>query len=173
MSVWERFTSRKQWETYLKDLVATNDKALKRAIVLIYNNQTEEEKSKEESFEDNLSGFSKIDAKEMGEIARKILKGRELTDGEIFKSRNKMKKYWRQLMLISKKQARDKKVREQVREQMELESKIDEERSTRLDLFREYNEALRRCVEEGISCEYGICDECPVMTGFQMRMKTE
>ena len=173
MSVWERFTSRKQWETYLKDLVATNDKALKRAIVLIYNNQTEEEKNKEESLEDNLVGFSKIDTKEMGEIARKILKGRELTDGEISKSRNKMKKYWRQLMLISKKQARDKKVREQVREQMELESKFDEERSTRLDLFREYNEALRRCVEEGISCEYGICDECPVMTGFQMRMKIE
>lgn len=167
MSVWERFTSRKQWETYLKDLVATNDKALKRAIVLIHNNQTEEEKNKEESLEDNLTGFSKIDAKEMGEIARKILAGRELTDGEISKSRNKMKKYWRQLMLISKKQARDKKAREQ----MELESKIDEERSARLDLFREYNEALRRCVEEGISCEYGICDECPVMTGFQTRMK--
>lgn len=169
MSVWERFTSRKQWETYLKDLVATNDKALKRAIVLIYNNQTEEEKNKEESLEDNLSGFSKIDAKEMGEIARKILKGRELTDGEISKSRNKMKKYWRQLMLISKKQARDKKAREQI----ELESKIDEERPVRLDLFREYNETIRKCVEEGISCEYGICDECPVMTGFQMRMKIE
>lgn len=167
MSVWEHFTSKKQWETYLKDLVATNDKALKRAIVLIYNNQTEEEKNKEESLEDNLSGFSKIDAKEMGEIARKILSGREMTDGEISKSRNKMKKYWRQLMLVSKKQAKEK----EIQEQMELESKIDEERSTRLDLFREYNEALRRCVEEGISCEYGICDECPVMTRFQMRMK--
>ena len=44
MAAWEYFTSQKQWESYLKDLVRTNDQALLRAIVLIYDNQTDEEK---------------------------------------------------------------------------------------------------------------------------------
>ena len=38
MAAWEYFTSQKQWETYLKDLLKTNNKALLRAIVLIYDN---------------------------------------------------------------------------------------------------------------------------------------
>lgn len=53
MAAWEYFTSQKQWEAYLKDLLKTNDKALLRAIVLVYDNQTPEEKDKGESIEDN------------------------------------------------------------------------------------------------------------------------
>lgn len=29
------------------------------------------------------------------------------------------------------------------------------------DWAEEQNEQIRRCVEEGIPCSYGICDECP------------
>lgn len=89
MAAWEYFTSQKQWEAYLKDLLKTNDKALLRAIVLIYDNQTPEEKDKGESIEDNCIGFSKIDAKEMGDIARKIKANKALTKGELAKSRRK------------------------------------------------------------------------------------
>ena len=35
--------------------------------------------------------------------------------------------------------------------------------------FRDSMEALRKCSEEGIACGYGICDECPVTSGLQMR----
>ena len=63
MAAWEYFTSQKQWEAYLKDLLKTNDKALLRAIVLVYDNQTPEEKDKDESIEDNCIGFSKNDTK--------------------------------------------------------------------------------------------------------------
>ena len=125
MAAWEYFTSQKQWETYLKDLLKTNDKALLKAIVLIYDNQTPEEKDKGKSIEDNCIGFSKIDAKEMGDIARKIKANKALTKGELAKSRNKMQKYWKQLMIISKKQAEAKKVQEQ----KELEAKMAEEES--------------------------------------------
>jgi len=175
MAAWKYFTSQKQWEAYLKDLLKTNDKALLRAIVLIYDNQTPEEKDKGESIENNCIGFSKIDAKEMGDIARKIKAGKALTKGELAKSRNKMQKYWKQLMIISKKQAEAKKLQKQ----RELEVKMAEEELLaqkedvdveKLERFRQDIEILRKCSEEGISCEYGICDECLITTGFQIRM---
>ena len=163
MAAWEYFTSQKQWEAYLKDLLKTNDKALLRAIVLIYDNQTPEEKDKGESIEDNCIGFSKIDAKEMGDIARKIKANKALTKGELAKSRNKMQKYWKQLMIISKKQAEAKMAEEELATQ--------KENAEKLERFRQDIETLRKCSEEGISCEYGICDECPITTGFQLRFK--
>lgn len=174
MAAWEYFTSQKQWEAYLKDLLKTNDQALLKSIVLVYNNQTDEEKNKGESIEDNCIGFSKIDAKEMSDIAKKIKAGKALTKGELAKSRNKMQKYWKQLMIISKKQAEAKKLQKQ----KELEAKMAEEElaarkeaAEKLERFRQDIETLRKCSEEGISCEYGICDECLITTGFQLRFK--
>ena len=109
----------------------------------------------------------------MGDIARKIKDNKELTKGELAKSRNKMQKYWKQLMIISKEQAEAKRMQEQ----KELENKLTEESKAmededkqRLEQFREHNEILRRCSKEGITCSYGICDECPVTTGFQLRL---
>ncbi len=166
MKIWETFTNQKQWEVYLKNLVKTNDKALYRSITLIYEMQTAEEQYIGESTEDNGIGFTKIDAKEMGIIATKINKGIELSEGEIAKSRNKMQKYWKQLMLISKRQmkeAEEAKLNEQL-------AAIKEEDDKRVEAFREHNEILRKCSEEGISCSYGICDECPLTTGFQMKL---
>lgn len=163
MAAWEYFTSQKQWEAYLKDLLKINDKALLRAIVLVYDNQTPEEKDKGESIEDNCIGFSKIDAKEMGDIARKIKANKALTKGELAKSRNKMQKYWKQLMIISKKQAEAKLAEEELA--------VQKEDAEKLERFRQDIETLRKCSEEGISCEYGICDECPIITGFQLRFK--
>jgi len=119
MSVWEHFTNQEQWRTYLRDLVKTNDKALLRAIVLIYDNQTPEEKMIGESIEPNKSGFDKIDAYELGQIARKIKNGKPLTKGELAKSRNKMRKYWRQLMIISKRNMENKK------KERELENEVN------------------------------------------------
>lgn len=167
MAAWEYFTSQKQWESYLKDLVRTNDQALLRAIVLIYDNQTDEEKLKGESIEDNCIGFSKIDAAEMGAIVRKIKAKKQLSKGELAKSRNKMQKYWKQLMIISKKQAEAKK--QQYDEQAE-EAAINEYENEKKEQFKDFCEVLRRCSEEGISCDYGICDECPVTTGIQLRL---
>lgn len=174
MEAWKYFTSQKQWEAFLKDLLKTNDKALIKAIVLIYDNQTPEEKNKGESIDDNCVGFSKIDAKEMGDIARKIKANKVLTKGELAKSRNKMQKYWKQLMIISKKQAEA----NRLQEQKELEAKLAEEElatlkevTEKLEQFKQDIETLRKCSEEGIACEYGICDECPITTGFQLRFK--
>ena len=40
---WENFKTQLEWKQYLQDLVRTNDKALLRAIWVIYQRQTDEE----------------------------------------------------------------------------------------------------------------------------------
>ena len=161
MSVWENFTNQKQWETYLKNLVKNNNKALLKSIVLIYESQTQEEKAKGESIEDNCVGFSKIDAYEMGQVAKKIKSGQPLTKGEIAKSRNKMQKYWKQLMIISKKKADAKKQARNEFEEIlqEIALVIEKEKEE----VEQQNEILRKCLEECTPCSYGICSECSIM----------
>ena len=154
MRIWENFTNQEQWKTYLRELVKTNDRALLKSILCIYNNQTSEEKEKGESIEDNYSGFSKVDAYEMGQIAKKIKSGQSLTKGELAKSRNKMQKYWKQLMIISKRKMQIKKQEEQ---EIIEELKRIEYIARNLLLS---NEELERCSNEGRACEYGICSEC-------------
>lgn len=70
-------------------------------------------------------------------------------------------------MIISKKQAGAKK--QQYDEQAE-EAAINEYENEKKEQFKNFCEVLRRCSEEGISCDYGICDECPVTTGIQLRL---
>lgn len=156
-AVWQSFTANKQWEQYLKQLVKTSDVALLKAIVLIYDNQTDEEKYKGKNVEDNNIGFTKYDAREMSEIALKIKAKIPLSEAEMAKSRNKMQKYWKQLMVISKRRMSDKKSKEDA-----------EQQATAKQRFQDSTEALIKCSEEGIACGYGICDECPVTRGLQM-----
>jgi len=157
--VWETFTNQKQWESYLKNLVKTNDRALTKAIVLIYDLQTDEEKSIGKSVEDNKIGFSKIDAYELSNVAKKIKRGQALTEAEVAKSRNKMQKYWKQLMVISKKQMQEKKDQEELKQ---VEEEIYYEQLTFEDVFP--------IQEKTCPCYYGICDECE---GVQMQPELE
>lgn len=159
-AAWKFFTTQKQWRLYLQDLVKTNDTALLRAIVLIYNNQTYEEKQSHE-------------AKEMSEIAEKIIKGEQLTAGELAKSRNKMAKYWHQLMDISLRQQKEQESaskQPEPKKAEEPEQVAPEPDRDKVEQFKSFTEAMRKCSEDGIACEYGICDECPVVTGLQMRI---
>lgn len=133
---WEYFTNQKQWESYLKDLLVRSNKALFRAIVLIYDNQTNEEKNKGQSIENNNIGFSKIDAYELGYMAKKIKAGRGLTQKELTAARYKMPKYWKQLMNISK-------------------AKLKKE-----------HDACKADTSYECPCSYGICDECPLYTSL-------
>ena len=164
MRIWENFTNQEQWKSYLRELVKTNDRALLRSILCVYNNQTNEEKSKGESIEDNFMGFSKIDAYEMGQIAKKIKSGQSLTKGELAKSRNKMQKYWKQLMVISKRKMEIEKQKEQeigrTWEEIRKELFTPEEIAAS-DLRVAQIGELERCSSEGKACNYGICSECP------------
>lgn len=102
MKPWESFTNQQQWKEYLQNLVRTNKRALYRAIVLIADLQTNEEKAYGATIEHNGVGFGSIDAELMTSLALRIKAGGELSERELAICRNKMPKYWRQLMVISK-----------------------------------------------------------------------
>lgn len=101
--VWESFTNQKQWKEYIQNLIKTNDVALYRGILILYDFQVEEERKSKKALVENGKGFSRIDATFLSEMAYKIMNKYPLTEGELAKSRNKMVKYWKQLMIVSKK----------------------------------------------------------------------
>lgn len=109
INVWETFTNQKQWEIYLKDLLQRNNKALIKALLLIYDRQTEEEKHISESIQDNSIGFNKYDTYILTYYAKSILEGGLLSPEDVYVIRAKMPKYWKQLMNISKQQQEEKK----------------------------------------------------------------
>ena len=102
MKVWETFTNQQQWKDYLHGLLKTNDRALLRAIWVIYARQTVEEQIYGVSTEENGRGFSKIDAEFFTELVVQMQHGRELSPRQMAIARNKITKYWRQLMEESK-----------------------------------------------------------------------
>ena len=169
---WKYFTKQSEWKAYLQQLVATNDVACLKAIVCIDNRQTELERYQGESVEDNGIGWTKNDANEMGRLASKIRQNVALTKAEMAKSRNKMKKYWKQLMDISKQQMEQKEQQELARAEAEAEEKLKQEFEQRKLIFEQTLDIIQKCSEEGIACEFGICDECPVTQGYQLRFPT-
>ena len=90
------------WKKYIQNLIITNDKALYRAIIAIYNNQTKTEQNIQSTTEHNGIGFSGTDAEFMSSLAVRIQSRRQLTTGQIMVARKIMPKYWKQLMVISK-----------------------------------------------------------------------
>lgn len=118
---WESFTNQRQWRDYLTNLLKTNDRALLKAITIIYDFQTDEEKLKGAAIDENDRGFGKVDARDLGRMAEKIRANIPLTEGELARARNKMPKYWQQLMMVSKAQTSRQRLSEQVGFQVQVE----------------------------------------------------
>lgn len=168
---WDDFKTQKQWKSYIQDLIARSDAALKRAIVQIYERQTYEEQMQGAAIAENDVGFSKIDAKELGDIAKKIKAGKELTEAELAKSRNKMKKYWKQLMHISIENER-KLIRElpvtafQEDEAGHVFETIDEDRVQ----FERICGIMNDCMDGKGPCVYKVCHMCPASRHVQLEL---
>jgi hypothetical protein len=81
----------------IQSLLATNDRAVERAIVRIYNNQTVSEKSAGNTIHHNGVGFSGAHARRGSYYAKWILRGRRLTRHHLDNARRIAMKYWRQL----------------------------------------------------------------------------
>lgn len=145
---WKKL-NKKQWEIELKVLLRTNNKALLKSVVCIYDSQTDEEKMLKESKEENGIGFTKEDAKCLSDIARKIKRGENIEYKYIILLRKRMPKYWKQLMNISlSKFENEEKEKEEIKKQQKTEQ------------FRLNQIQIDKCLNEGIPCEYGICSEC-------------
>ena len=68
-----------QWREYLQNLVRTNKKALYRAIILIADKQTPEEKAYGATIDHNGVGFGAVDAEMMTALAFRLKNGGTLT----------------------------------------------------------------------------------------------
>ena len=82
-------------------MLEVNDKAVNRAVLAIYNRQTTDEQTVHDTRYRNSIGFNASDAKVLSYYASYINKNGSLTGPHLIKARNKIKKYWRQLLEIA------------------------------------------------------------------------
>lgn len=87
--------------TALKRKIAVNRRVRHRALLAIYELQTESEKLEAIAQSQNGVGFSKYDAEDLTIIAEKIEAKKPLTRREEVLLKCKLPKYWRQLMKIA------------------------------------------------------------------------
>ena len=89
----------KVWnEESIKELLRTSDKAVYRALVLIFENQTADEQNTESTHYHNRVGFRPQDAFILSEYANWYQKRGSLTPKQLEWARKLIAKYWRQLL---------------------------------------------------------------------------
>ena len=81
----------------LKDLLKRNNKAVERAILLLYSFQTEAEKSIGVTSANNGKGFNKFDSEILSSYAEQLQEGRRLTIKQLCVARPKILKYTKQI----------------------------------------------------------------------------
>lgn len=92
----------KTWtQDEIKTKIQDNQEWLERAVLAIYQRQTEDEQIHEATIEHNKVGFSGVDAKYMSWIAGWIASGRHLSGKHLDKTRTRMTKYAGQLTKIA------------------------------------------------------------------------
>lgn len=84
----------------VRDLIATNNRAVMKAVLLLYHQQTEEEKYKGCSIEYNNKGFSRYDSAELSAFAVSIEKHNGASIKDINKYRYRLLKYSQQIANI-------------------------------------------------------------------------
>ena len=85
----------------IQTLLATNDRAIARALVVLFERQTEDEQEAHETRHTNHRGFNHADAKEGTRMARVVLNGRPLSTQSMERARKMLMKYAGQLARIA------------------------------------------------------------------------
>lgn len=81
----------------IQSLLVRSNKAVERAMVVLYNRQTVDEQQAEVSAEENSRGFSGYDAKSGSYYAKWVISGKNLSGKFLEKARKMSMKYWKQL----------------------------------------------------------------------------
>lgn len=95
--------TRHEWKQYITATILADIEAMKRALLIVYNNQTLSEQHAGTSLESNGTGFDRNDVRELSEIAKKVERGHKLSAREVDYVQWKLPKYWRQIMEKAKK----------------------------------------------------------------------
>ena len=84
----------------IKTLLLTNEVALRRGILRIFERQTQDEQRSHNTHYHNGIGFSASDAKFLSDMAALVRNNRAMSEGQLIVSRRKMVKYANQLLNI-------------------------------------------------------------------------
>lgn len=82
----------------IKQLLLTNDKAIERAILVIFSNQTLSEQNSNQTVSNNGIGFNSFDAPILSSFATQLQEGRHLSVKQLNIARKKIIKYSKQLL---------------------------------------------------------------------------
>ena len=85
----------------IRELLLTDDKAVARGVVAIYNLQTEDEQNVGETSVKNGVGFNGVDANFMSSIAQFYMRRNFLSPKQVEFARKKLLKYSNQLTMIA------------------------------------------------------------------------
>lgn len=85
---------------YLKHQLAVNDKWIKKALIEILSNQTDDEVMNECTSNLNGIGFTGADAEILTSFAKQLMRRGSLSPKQMQITRRKMPKYWKQIMGI-------------------------------------------------------------------------
>lgn len=86
----------------IQHLIDTNDRAVYRALLVVFENQTSQEQHCGRTVENNCVGFSSWDAEFLTDMVANLKKYGHLTEKQLAVTRNKIRRYWKQLMVASK-----------------------------------------------------------------------
>ena len=89
----------------IQALIDSNDKAVPRAILAVYQYQTMCEQSSGHTVEANGVGFSGVDGELLSSFAQQLQRGRTLSEKQMTYARKKIRKYWNQLRFIAERNA--------------------------------------------------------------------
>jgi hypothetical protein len=99
--MWTKCKTKKERQEKVRNLLLTNDKAVLRGVVAIYNRQTLDEKNSDSTKHENHQGFCANDAPLMSLFARQILQHGGLTSTQLKVAREKIVRYRKQLAEIA------------------------------------------------------------------------
>jgi len=92
--------TKKDIKAYITKQLKTSDKWVKSALIRIYEFQTTEEQSAEETRIHNEVGFTGVDAKFCTSLAKQLIEKQFLTPPQLSSLKKMMPKYWQQIYNI-------------------------------------------------------------------------
>ena len=99
--MWTPAKTKKERKEQIKELLLTNDRAVQRGVVAIYQRQTESEQATLSTKENNGVGYSGVHAEIMSSFAQRLLRGMALTEKQMVYARKIILKYAGQLLTIA------------------------------------------------------------------------
>lgn len=89
-------------ETWTKEkihcLLNSNPKAVEKALLVLFNRQTDTEQAAEDTKFVNMRGFTAADAPRLSSIAKYLIRRKSLTEKQVALVRRRIMKYWKQLL---------------------------------------------------------------------------